>query len=54
MATIDLASKATIYIGVMNGVIKSCCRFNYYTMRDSLINGLAIIDKWSMCLETET
>ena len=54
MATLDLASRAIIYTGVMNGVIKFYCRFNHYMMRDSIINRLVIIDEYPMYLEIET
>ena len=53
-ATLDLASRAIIYVGVMNRVIKSYYGFNYYVMRDSMINRSAIIDKCPMYLEIET
>ena len=52
-ATIYLVSRAIIYAGVTNGVIKSCCGFNYYVLRDYIINGLAISEECTICLEIE-
>ena len=51
---LDLVSRAIVCTEVMNGVIMSYCGFNHYAIRDYMINRSAIIDKCTMCLETET
>ena len=53
MVLLDLVSRVTVYAGVSNRVIKSCYRFNYYTLRDYMINGLAISEEYTMCPEIE-